>query len=39
MTCWTNLWAARASSRAVVRFLSLVLTAGMAEFWRMEGRA
>ena len=31
MTCRTNSWAARASSRVVVRFLSLVSTAGMAE--------
>ena len=32
ITCRANSWAARASFRAAVRFLSLVLTAGMAEF-------
>ena len=37
--CRANLWAARASFRAAVRFLSLVLTAGMVEFWIIEGRA
>ena len=31
MTCWTNLWAARASFQAAFRFLSLVLTVGMVE--------
>ena len=38
MTCRANLWATRASSQVVVRFLSLVSTVGMVEFWRMEGR-
>ena len=32
ITCQANLWAASASFRAAVRFLSLVSTAGMAEF-------
>ena len=31
MTCRASLWAARASFQAAVRFLSLVLTVGMAE--------
>ena len=39
MTCQANSWAANASFRAAVRFLSLVLTAGMAEFWIIDGRA
>ena len=39
MICQANLWAARASSQAVVRFLSLVSTAEIVEFWRMGGRA
>ena len=39
MTCQANLWAARTSSRAAVKFLSLVLTVGMAKFRRMGGRA
>ena len=39
MTCWASLWAAKTSFQAVVRFLSLVLTAGMVEPWMMEGRA
>ena len=39
ITCWANLWAARAPFQATVRFLSLVSTVGMAEFWIMEGRA
>ena len=38
MTCWANLWAARASFQAAVRFLSLVSTAGMVELWMTEGR-
>ena len=38
ITCRANSWAARASFRAAVRFLSLVSTAGMVEFWIMEGR-
>ena len=37
--CRANSWAARASFRAAVRFLSLVSTAGMAESWIMEGMA
>ena len=32
MTCQANSWAARASSRAAVRFLSLVSMVEMAEF-------
>ena len=39
ITCRANLWAARALFRATVRFLSLISTAEMAEFWIMEGRA
>ena len=39
MTCWANLWAANASFRAAVRFLSLVSTAGMVEFWIIDGKA
>ena len=39
ITCQASSWAARASFRAAVRFLSLVSTAGMVEFWIMEGRA
>ena len=32
ITCQASLWAAKALFRAAVRFLSLVLTAGMAKF-------
>ena len=39
ITCRASSWAARASFQMAVRFLSLVSTAGMAEFWMMEGRA
>ena len=39
MTCWASSWAAKASFRAVVRFLSLVSTTGMVEPWITEGRA
>ena len=39
MTCQANLWAANASFRAAVRFLSLISTAEMAEFWIIDGRA
>ena len=39
ITCRANSWAARAPFQAAVRFLSLVSTTGMAEFWIMEGRA
>ena len=39
MTCQANSWDARASFQAVVRFLSLVSTVGMAEFWMTEGKA
>ena len=39
ITCQASSWAARASFQAAARFLSLILTAGMVEFWIMEGRA
>ena len=39
MTCRANSWAANASFRAAVRFLSLVSTAGMVELWIIGGRA
>ena len=39
MTCQANSCAANALFRAAIRFLSLVLTAGMAEFWIIDGRA
>ena len=38
ITCQANSWATRASFRAAVRFLSLVSTAEMIEFWIMEDR-
>ena len=38
MTCWANSWAARASFRAAVRFLSLVSTTRMAELWMTGGK-
>ena len=39
MTCRANSWAANALFQAAVRFLSLVSTAGMAEFWIIDGKA
>ena len=38
ITCRANSWAANASFRAAVRFLSLVSTAGMAELWIIDGK-
>ena len=38
MTCQASLLAAKASFQAVVRFLNLVSTVGMAEPWMTEGR-
>ena len=39
MTCQANSWAANALFQAAIRFLSLVSTAGMAEFWIIDGKA
>ena len=38
ITCRASSRAARTLLRAAIRFLSLVSTAGMAEFWMTEGR-
>ena len=39
ITCRASSWAPRALFQAAVKFLSLVSTAGMAEFWMTECRA
>ena len=39
ITCQASSQAARTLFRAAIRFLSLVSTAGMVEFWMTEGRA